>query len=386
MAPGRRGRDAYRARKRFQRDFPPGDEGAWRQGPLVVAPQAQSGLLELLGEQTEARNIRGPAPPGGREGQNRHFQDVARLRSIHEHRTCHRIDAREIQAADVLYVRRRRELSAGGILYLELERLSGRDSHRRRQAVVPAEVLLMDRMAVGHECTLPWTARPLDSPRHLSLSASRTNMSLEQFGYEDQLDRALSLGDLIVYGMIFMVPIAPFSVFGFVWQDARGMVVLAYLIGLIGMLFTALSYAGMSRAFPLAGSVYAYVQRGLHEIAGFLAGWLILLDYILVPALLYLFSAAALQPLLPAVPSWLWLLGFVIVNAVATLLGVRVTARLYKALLALELLLLAWFIIVGARALYAGCGTGLKLAPLYVPHSFSLSTVASATSIEIGRE
>jgi amino acid transporter len=208
-------------------------------------------------------------------------------------------------------------------------------------------------------------------------------MSLEQFGYEDQLDRALSVGDLIVYGMIFMVPIAPFSVFGFVWQDSRGMVVLAYLIGLVGMLFTALSYAGMSRAFPLAGSVYAYVQRGLHETAGFLAGWLILLDYILIPALLYLFSAAALQPLLPEVPSWLWLCGFVFVNAAANLLGVRVTARLYKALLALELLVLAWFIIVGARALYAGPGTGLTLAPLYDPHGFSLATVASATSIAV---
>ncbi|MBW8077923.1 MAG: amino acid permease, partial [Gallionella sp.] len=56
-------------------------------------------------------------------------------------------------------------------------------------------------------------------------------MSLESFGYEDQLDRALSPLDLIVYGMIFMVPIAPFSVFGFVWRDANGMVVLAYLIG-----------------------------------------------------------------------------------------------------------------------------------------------------------
>jgi amino acid transporter len=208
-------------------------------------------------------------------------------------------------------------------------------------------------------------------------------MSLEQFGYEDQLDRALSLGDLIVYGMIFMVPIAPFSVFGFVWQDARGMVVLAYLIGLIGMLFTALSYAGMSRAFPLAGSVYAYVQRGLHETAGFFAGWLILLDYILIPALLYLFSAAALQPLLQRIPSWLWLCAFVSLNAAANLLGVRVTARLYKVLLALELLVLAWFVIVGAKALYTGPGTGLTLAPLYDPHRFSLATVASATSIAV---
>jgi amino acid transporter len=209
-------------------------------------------------------------------------------------------------------------------------------------------------------------------------------MSLEQFGYEDQLDRALSLGDLIVYGMIFMVPIAPFAVFGFVWQDARGMVALAYLIGLTGMLFTALSYGTMSRAFPLAGSVYAYVQRGLHEFAGFLAGWLILLDYILVPALLYLFSAAALQPLLPQVPAWAWLAGFVSFNAAANLLGVRVTARLYQALLALELLTLALFVIFGLTRLYGGAGAGrLTLAPLYEARHFSLTTVAGATSIAV---
>jgi amino acid transporter len=209
-------------------------------------------------------------------------------------------------------------------------------------------------------------------------------MSLEQFGYEDQLDRALSLGDLIVYGMIFMVPIAPFSVFGFVWQDAKGMVVLAYLIGLSGMLFTALSYAAMSQAFPLAGSVYAYVQRGLHEAAGFLAGWLILLDYILVPALLYLFSAVALRPLVPHVPAWVWLVGFVAFNAAANVLGVRVTARLYKVLLVLELLTLTLFVAFGAVALYEGRGAGrLTLAPLYDPHTFSLTTVAGATSIAV---
>ena len=125
--------------------------------------------------------------------------------------------------------------------------------------------------------------------------------TLEDFGYKEQLSRALTTRDLVVYGMIFMVPIAPYSVFGFVWNDAKGMVPLAYLVGLIGMFFTAMSYAEMSRAFPLAGSVYTYAQRGLHEVAGFFSGWLILLDYILVPALLYLFSAAALQPMFPTV-------------------------------------------------------------------------------------
>ena len=127
--------------------------------------------------------------------------------------------------------------------------------------------------------------------------------SLQEFGYKQELKRALTLRDLIVFGMIFMVPISPFGVFGFVWNDAKGMVPLAYLLGLIGMFFTAMSYASMANAFPMAGSVYSYVGRGLHEVAGFFAGWLILLDYILIPALLYIFSAVALRPLLPGVPG-----------------------------------------------------------------------------------
>src|SRR5471030_2767455 len=161
-------------------------------------------------------------------------------------------------------------------------------------------------------------------------------MSLQEFGYQEQLRRVLTTKDLIIYGMIFMVPIAPYSVFGFVWNDAKGMVPLAYLLGLIGMFFTALSYAAMSRAFPLAGSVYTYAQRGLHEIAGFFSGWLILLDYILVPALLYLISAVALLPLFPSVPVWMWLAGFISFNAVVNLLGIQFTAKLNRYLLLMQ--------------------------------------------------
>ena len=208
--------------------------------------------------------------------------------------------------------------------------------------------------------------------------------TLEDFGYKEQLSRALSTRDLVVYGMIFMVPIAPYSVFGFVWNDAKGMVPLAYLVGLIGMFFTAMSYAEMSRAFPLAGSVYTYAQRGLHEVAGFFSGWLILLDYILVPALLYLFSAVALRPLLPGVPEWLWLCGFISFNAFVNLLGIQFTARVNRYLLLMELAVLAAFVTLGVSALYGGAGAGaLTLRPLYNPQVFSLSTVVGATSIAV---
>jgi len=208
--------------------------------------------------------------------------------------------------------------------------------------------------------------------------------SLENLGYRQELRRALSVWDLVVYGMVFMVPIAPFGVFGFVYKDAKGMVPLAYLVGLVGMFFTAMSYASMSRAYPVAGSVYSYVGRGLHEAAGFLAGWLILLDYILVPALLYIFSAVALRPLLPAVPDLVWLASFVGFNAAVNLVGIRLTARVNFCMLGLQIATLAIFVAAGLIALYRGQGAGsLTLRPIYDPAVFSLATVVGATSIAV---
>jgi len=207
---------------------------------------------------------------------------------------------------------------------------------------------------------------------------------IEQFGYREQLARSLSTRDLVVYGMIFMVPIAPYAIFGFVWDDAKGMVPLAYLVGLAGMLFTALSYASMSLAFPLAGSVYTYAHRGLHELAGFFAGWLILLDYILVPALLYVVSAVAMRGLLPAIPEWAWLVVFVVFNAFVNLRGISFTARINWYLLILELATLALFLTLGLIALAGGAGAGgLTLKPVYDPEVFSFATVAGATSIAV---
>jgi amino acid transporter len=208
--------------------------------------------------------------------------------------------------------------------------------------------------------------------------------NIEEFGYREQLARCLSTRDLVVYGMIFMVPIAPYAIFGFVWNDAKGMVPLAYLVGLVGMFFTAMSYAAMSRAFPLAGSVYTYAHRGLHEVAGFFAGWLILLDYILIPALLYVISAVAMRGLLPALPQWLWLVGFVVFNAYVNLLGIHFTARVNWYLLIAELATLALFITLGLIALASGAGAGaLTLKPVYDPSVFSFSTIAGATSIAV---
>src|ERR1044071_5174815 len=99
-----------------------------------------------------------------------------------------------------------------------------------------------------------------------------------------------------------MVPIAPFAIFGIVYAESGGMPVLAYLVGMVALLFTAASYAQMVKAFPLAGSVYSYTGRGIAASVGFLTGWTIFLDYLLVPSLLYLVASLAMNSTLSAVP------------------------------------------------------------------------------------
>src|SRR3954468_5316346 len=179
---------------------------------------------------------------------------------------------------------------------------------------------------------------------------------VEQFGYRQELSRSLTFADLLVYGLIFMVPIAPFGIFGSVFSGAGGMVALAYVVGAGGMGFTALSYAEMARAFPMAGSVYTYAGRGLHPSVGFIAGWQILLDYVLVPALLYVVGAVALNSLVSEVPVWLWVVFFVVVNTVVNSLGIQFTAKFNIGMLIAELIVLALFCVIGLYAIIDGKG------------------------------
>jgi amino acid transporter len=119
-------------------------------------------------------------------------------------------------------------------------------------------------------------------------------------------------------------------------------------------------------------------------MVGFFSGWLILLDYLLIPALLYLVSAVAMRPLFPAVPSYVWLTAFILFNAAVNFVGVQFTARVNRYLLVMELLILAAFVVLGLVALYAGAGAGrMTLRPIYDPGAFSFATIAGATSIAV---
>src|SRR3712207_2862978 len=139
----------------------------------------------------------------------------------------------------------------------------------------------------------------------------------------------------------------------------------------------------MSRAFPMAGSVYTYAGRGIAQPVGFVAGWMILLDYVLVPALLYLIAAIAMNSIVASVPVWVWLIGFVVLNTVVNYFGIEFTARVNKIMLVAELIVLAVFLVVGIVALASGEGRGFDFTPIYNSDTFSLQLVFGAVSIAV---
>lgn len=204
-------------------------------------------------------------------------------------------------------------------------------------------------------------------------------------GYRQELNRVLGFKHLLAYGMVFMVPIAPMGIYGYVVGPGQGMVPFIYIVGIFAMFFTALSYRWMSQEFPIAGSVYSYVQRGVNPHIGFLAGFLIMADYLLAPALLYGFTGIWLNALIPQVPIWVFIIAFVAINTLITARGITVTARANFVLLAIELVALAVFIAFAVNYVFIqgnGAG-GFVLDPVYQPANVDLSFVAAAASIAV---
>ncbi len=215
-------------------------------------------------------------------------------------------------------------------------------------------------------------------------SAGQAERDLAGFGYKQELNRTLSTTDLIIYGLVFMVPIAPWAIFGVVFNASRGMVPLVYLIGLVAMIFTASSYAQMSKAFPIAGSVYSYVGRGLNPQVGFFAGWTILLDYLLVPTLLYVFAAESMSGIFPGVPKPLWIVVFLAINTTINYVGISFTAVVNRLFLAAELIFVVIFVVMAVVAISRGVnGAAFTTTPLFNADLFTPQLAAAALSIAV---
>jgi len=200
-----------------------------------------------------------------------------------------------------------------------------------------------------------------------------------------QFKRVLNLGHLVLFGVTFVGTTAPFPVFGIVSGISRGHMALAYLIAMAAMLLTALSYARMAEAFPVAGSAYSYARRTLHPLAGFLTGWLMLLDYSLIPLMSVIYGALTASRFVPQVPYGLWLVLFGSAITLMNWFGLKVTNRANFVMTAIMGAVVAYFASAAILALRAGAGEGVLFStkPFYNPDQFSVRAVMAGTSIAV---
>jgi putrescine importer len=212
-------------------------------------------------------------------------------------------------------------------------------------------------------------------------------LSNETGGGVPQLRRTLRLSDLIFYGIVLIQPIAPVPLYGVAQKLSDGHFVTIILIALFAMLITAVSYGRMATLYPTAGSAYTYVGKGLNPHLGFLAGWAMILDYLLQPLINTVWISTALHERaayfhIPQIPFVIWALIIAGIMTALNLAGVKASATANKVLLAVMSVVVVYFIVVAVRFLYAGQGwAGLfSVQPLYDAKTFNSHKILTATS------
>lgn len=198
----------------------------------------------------------------------------------------------------------------------------------------------------------------------------------------NHLRRELNFRDLLLYGLAYVCPCAPFQILGFVWEKSNGLIALAYAMGGVCMYFTAKSYAVMTETVPNAGSVYGFARYSLGPFAGFIAGWMILLDYMLIPGYMYDVIAVALETLVPHVDRAVWIVLVGLLTLGVNWFGLKVTARVNMFAVYSQLVYIGVILVFSLLALHAGKGTGaLTSQPFFSSHLFSAHALFAGTSI-----
>lgn len=194
--------------------------------------------------------------------------------------------------------------------------------------------------------------------------------------------RTLSVFDLVVFGMIFMVPIAPFSILASVSNTSHGMPALAYVIAMVAMLFTAFSFDLMVPRYPSSGSIFVYASDEINGPVGFVVGWLMLLQYLITPAVMLIMAGLAIHEYVPAVPVWAWCLIFLAIITVIAMRGAGATVMVDKLALVAELIVLLLFFIFGV--IYVAKNPSVahfSFEGFYNPGHFEMGAVMSAVSL-----
>lgn len=176
---------------------------------------------------------------------------------------------------------------------------------------------------------------------------------------EGRFKRVLGVPSLVLFGLVYMVPLTAFTTYGIVTQLTGGRVAATYIITLVAMVFTARSYARMSIAYPYSGSAYVYTQQSFGGALGFLAGWALLLDYLFLPMINYLIIGLYMGASFPGVPTWIWIVAAIAIVTVLNVVGIVSVARANFVVIAVQTVFIVAFV-----ALSIGAASGQGVDPL----------------------
>ena len=190
------------------------------------------------------------------------------------------------------------------------------------------------------------------------------------------LRRQLSTLSAAMFGLSYICPTVVISTFGVIAVRSGGAGALAYLIATVAMVLTAASYGRMAARYPEAGSAYTYVSRTLNPTLGLVVGWVLILDYFFIPAVICLITGKALEVLWPGSSFRVWI---VVVAATATtvnVLGIKVADRVNLTIMTAQLAAVAVLLFLCARL--TGSTVGFSLAPFHGSTASAAAVMAGA--------
>lgn len=199
------------------------------------------------------------------------------------------------------------------------------------------------------------------------------------------LKRVLGLSSLVLYGIILIQPTAPMPLFGAAASLANGHVVTTILIGMVAMLFTAISYGRMANAYPSAGSAYSYVSREIHPALGYFVGWGMIFDYVMNPIICVIWISKAAINLIPEIPFAVYAIAFAVLFTGMNLRGIESSSRTNSVIAAGLGVVIVLFLGAAVRYLILNPpGNAAEWTrPFYDPKTFSFSSVSAGASLAV---
>ncbi|HJP73702.1 MAG TPA: APC family permease [Pseudonocardiaceae bacterium] len=141
----------------------------------------------------------------------------------------------------------------------------------------------------------------------------------------------IGLSGLVFFGLSYMTIAVGMLIFGILSDTSENTTATAFVVATGVMLVTAVSYAKLSAAYPKSGSVYSYARNLLGGRAGFLSGWLLLLDYPFLPMVATYLGALYLHAQFTEIPLWGWLLGLTAIVTGINIVGLKAADLVNKA-------------------------------------------------------